>query len=497
MGFLVDWDGDTRTVTLSGDSDLIEITIGSNTFTANGQSIALEVPAQIIGGSTMLPLRAVLESVGYELDWDGSRQTVLITSAISAAQIFERVTIDQTWHNRRMAIGWGYNAMVDDNGRLWAWGENDRGQLGDGTRIERRRPTYIMSDVVSVHIQGRTTFAITSDGGLWGWGENLGSILSDEWSPPPFDAPTRLMDGVAHVTTASTNVLVLKTDGNLWGWGDAGVLGVEGSWIPISSPARILDNVTYITTSGTITGGGHIFFAIRGDNSLWAWGQNEFGQIGNDTIQSFIRYPVRVLDNVVSVSGGGSQHDSTFAIRGDGSLWAWGGNQNGRLGDGTTVNRFYPIHIMDDVAFVTHNRASTFAIKNDGSLWAWGNNSRGSVGDGTTTASHTPVHIMDNVAIVVSDGRNMPYSFAIRYDGSLWAWGYHGAGLGVGTRQGFFPITSPRQTMENVVGVNAGYNRGFALLSDGSVWAWGVNSNHGVIGDNSIEERLSPVQIFP
>ena len=169
---------------------------------------------------------------------------------------------------------------------------------------------------------------------------------------------------------------------------------------------------------------------ILDGGSLWAWGRNWDGELGDGT--TIDRHtPVHIMDDVVAVSAG-LRH--TLAITTDGSLWAWGWNADGRLGDGTTTNRRTPVHIMDDVVAVSAGWGHTLAITTDGSLWAWGWNEFGQLGDGTTIDRHTPVHIMDDVVAVSAGGFPSSHALAITTDGSLWAWGgnYFGQ-LGDGT----------------------------------------------------------------
>jgi alpha-tubulin suppressor-like RCC1 family protein len=215
------------------------------------------------------------------------------------------------------------------------------------------------------------------------------------------------------VTTSFRHSLAIRTDSSLWVWGDNedGQLG-DGTrtyWDngheinnDKQSPVKIMDDVT------DAAAGAFHSLAIKADRSLWAWGRNAVGQIGDGTITTFdeTEYPpwnwsvlednsklkpVKIMEDVVSVAAG---NNHSLAIKTDGSLWAWGANRNGQLGDGTTEDKVIPIKIMDDVAIIAAGGDQSFAIKADGSLWTWGWISGvGQLSDGTIAYESIPVKI--------------------------------------------------------------------------------------------------------
>ena len=144
----------------------------------------------------------------------------------------------------------------------------------------------------------------------------------------------------------------------------------------------------------TISGGWDVSVFIDNDNSLWAWGDNRHGLLGNGTTTGSHRL-VHVMDNVISVSAWGWH---TMAIKTDGSLWAWGTNWGGQLGDGTSINRRSPVHIMDNVIAVSAGYAHTLALQADGSLWAWGA-LRGQLGGDTIRNHYLPIKVIDNIML--------------------------------------------------------------------------------------------------
>jgi hypothetical protein len=178
-----------------------------------------------------------------------------------------------------------------------------------------------------------------------------------------------------------------------------------------------------------------------------------------------------------------------MAIKADGSLWAWGRNWRGQLGNGETSMQNVPVRIMDDVTFISAGESHTMAIKSDDSLWAWGGNWASQLGDGTTTDRRTPVLITDRV-LTVSSGT--AHTMAVKLDGSLWVWGMNDAGqLGDGTTTN---RRSPVRIMEGVAYASAGETHSMAIRNDGSLWAWGSNYL-GQLGDRTLNNRLSPVRI--
>ncbi len=336
-------------------------------------------------------------------------------------------------------------------GSPWAWGWNNYGQIGDGTTIQSVSPVQVQA---------------------------IGS-------------------GVTAVAAGGYHNLALKSDGSLWAWGlnSNGQLG-SGTTTNLYNPAQIMGPGSGVT--GIAAGASHTL-ATKSDGSLWAWGYNYHGQLGDGTTTGS-NTPVQIMppgSGATGVAGGGSH---SLALKSDGSLWAWGLNNYGQLGDGTTTNLHTPVQIMgagSGIIAIAAGAYHSLAIKSDGSLWAWGYNYWGQVGDATNTQSNTPVQIMVPGSGVTAIAAGYYHSLAVKSDGSLWAWGLNNYGqLGDGTTTGRNAPTQIMPPGSGLTAVAAGANHTLAAKSDGSLWASGSNG-YGQLGDGTTANHSSPVQIIP
>jgi len=174
---------------------------------------------------------------------------------------------------------------------------------------------------------------------------------------------------------------------------------------------------------------------LKKDGTLWAWGMNSQGQVGNGTYEDQTS-PVQIgIDMDWTSIASGDCH--TVALKKDGTLWAWGDNSDGQLGDGTKNRKNSPVKIGTDTnwASIAAGYCFTLALKSDGTLWAWGRNESGELGDGTTEGKTSPSKIgTDKDWLLIAAGSTRSHSLALKKDGSLWVWGNNESGqLGDGT----------------------------------------------------------------
>jgi alpha-tubulin suppressor-like RCC1 family protein len=330
---------------------------------------------------------------------------------------------------------------------LYAWGLNTNGQLGQNNVISRSSPVQV--------------------GALTNW---------------------------AQVSQGDQTTVSIKTDGTLWAWGsnEDGQIG-NNVVASFSSPVQVgsLTNWRQVSNKG-----GLHTAAVKTDNTLWTWGRNSSGQLGQNTGTLAARSsPVQVgaLTNWQEVSAG---RYNTAAITTDNKLYVWGRNQtDGAVGDNTVIDRSSPVQIgsLTDWSYVSCGNKWTLSLKTNGTIWAWGSNNIGQIGDNTTVSKSSPVQIgaLTNWASI-SAGDDSAAS--IKINGTLWLWGNNYTGcLGDGTTVN---RSSPVQVgaLTNWAQVSAGNLDTACITTAGTLFTWGWNP-FGQLGQNNTISRSSPVQV--
>ncbi len=331
---------------------------------------------------------------------------------------------------------------------IWSWGYGDFGQLGNNSNFNEYEP-FSMSNLLnwqSINIGSYSTFLIKTDGTLWGTGNNI-----------------------------------------------YGSLGINSS----------VSNVTNLTQIGTATnwkqvsGSFGFTVATKTDNTLWGWGQNNEYQMGNGTCCADRLSPGQIgTDTDWKLAITCTSVGAGLALKTNGTLWGWGGNAGGLLGESNISSRPYPTQIGTDSNWekLSTGAAHALALKTDGTLWAWGVGVNGQTGDTLppTFFRSSPRQVGTDTWIYIACG--FQSSFGIKSDGTLWGWGRNDAGqLGDGTTvERRLPVQIG--TDSDWVAVAAGYQHGVALKSNGALYTWGTNEV-GQLGNGSTTPQPLPTYI--
>jgi alpha-tubulin suppressor-like RCC1 family protein len=314
---------------------------------------------------------------------------------------------------------------------LYAWGENNRGQIGNKLQTNSSSPiqigtglewseTYVKSISNGIYFTALTK----TNGTLWVWGDNTHSNLgtSDTVSR---SSPTQVgtSNNWAMVKCGVRFMVGVKKDGTLWTWGRAlnGYLGSNQTSTNRNSPTQVGIDRGWWGTEETLSAAHHVG-AIKGDGTLWMWGVNTRGQVGDGTnLNRSSPVQIGFADRWSQVSCGASATDNnatnthTAAIRRDGTLWLWGENYRGCLGDNTKINKNSPVQVLGGGtwSYVSCGYQNTIAIKSDGTVWGWGRNDNGRLGIGNN------INVSSPVQITASTWQSGFDKFSTRFDSSF------------------------------------------------------------------------------
>lgn len=272
------------------------------------------------------------------------------------------------------------------------------------------------------------------------------------------------------ISASLKHTIALKDDGTVWAWGanSSGQLGNGTTTNSIMAvPVSHLTGVSYISTNTNHS------LALKSDGTVWAWGSNNYGELGDSIIRSSLT-PVQVigLSEIISVAAG-TNH--SVALKSDGTVWTWGRN----VGDGTNETRYTPVEVNDisDIVAIAAGSGHTLALKSDGAVWAWGENGKGQLGDGTTENKLSPVQVWSGLSDVAKIKAQEECSLAFKADGTLWVWGSQAEqklGFGI-SASSTVPLKIP--DISDVMDAVCLVDFMMIIKSDGTVWGLGQNGS--------------------
>ncbi|MEW9698592.1 S-layer homology domain-containing protein [Paenibacillus sp. SI8] len=529
-----------------------------------------------INGLTNIKAIAVGQSHSLALKDDG---TVWAWGENTFGQLGDGTTVDRNspvqvadlTHVTAISAGNYHSVAIKDDGTAWSWGDNTYGQLGDSTSDSKTKPVQVKGNIESVKAIAAGayhTLAIDQDGVVWAWGDNyfgeLGygydqnrlntpiMVTSSYWHITQIAAgydysmalkedgtvltwglmvsdPSSMynasmntssqeqtlpllvtgLENVTQISAGASHAVALKKDGSVYAWGDnaSGQLGVGTAYDGRTWNQTFPDHVDGLPEIAHIGTGTNFSFAIGKDDSLWAWGNNSYNQLGDKTLTnqpSPVQTQVNEWLNPPAVKPGegtviikspktlplSTGENDTFAIKNN-RLYGWGSNTFGQLGVGSNSSQTAPQQVnVDQAAAVEAGDAHTVAVKQDGTLWTWGQNFFGQLGDGTTNARTTPAQVPSLTGVVaVAAGSN--HTVALLNNGSVWSFGDNTYGQLGHDRTA---ATNQIVQLSDIVAVAAGSNFSLALQNTGKIWAWGDNTS-GQLGDGTVASKQQPVEI--
>jgi len=529
-------------------------------------------PPKVVGGLENVIAIDTYESHALALEGDG---TVWAWGYNNSGQLGDGTNIDSDTPVQvqnltdavAIAAGEDFSLALRNDGTVWSWGDNTFAQLGYEPKVNSNVPVQIKSltDIAALSAGYESAFAIGKDGSLWSWGDNSHNILGVAASNNEISTPVRVsaLTDVVSAAFGDYAAFAVTDDGSVWAWGSnasaqlgtgnttdsivpvrvVGAVGVGNLNLSAKPPSGPTSSIEF-TTNPMLSSGVGLSMALSSDGTVFAWGDDNFGSLGNGTSYQISEpnrstVPARVsrLADIMAISTD-SKGQLALALGSDGTVWAWGNNASGGLGQMILDNSAIPVQVpgltgvlavvagasfslalkddgtvwtwgdvstelgrdavttdgtpiqvpgLPSITAVSVNEVFALALADDGTVWAWGDNGHGQLGNGTKTASHMPVRVtnLNNVkAISVGSGTYNPFALALKSDGTVWAWGGDFSGtLGNGSLDdSTVPIQVPN--LKNITAIAAGYHNSLALDKDGKVWAWGENQM-GELGNGS------------
>ena len=256
----------------------------------------------------------------------------------------------------------------------------------------------------------------------------------------------------------------------------------------------LFGRVSAASAGPAVAAGSSHVVVLTDSGTVWAWGYNAYGQLGDGTTFTRVTPTSIAITGITAIAAGGQ---STYALKTDGTIWAWGMNSSGQLGDGTTTNRTSPVAVssLSSIIAIAAGGNHAMALKSDGTVWAWGWNVYGQIGDNSTTNRTTPVQVSTLGTSVQAIGAADTHSHATKTDGTVWAWGHNQlseAGDGTTTSPRKVPVQTG--SLSSMTRVDAGGSNGFAWDASNALKAWGWNGE-GELGDGTTTNRANPVSI--
>ena len=417
---------------------------------------------------------------------------------------------------KSVASGASHVAAIKTDGTLWTWGNAVYGQLGNGPIARKPTPVTTFAggsnwenasgseDLYTINASTEHSAAIKNDGTLWVWGRNVNGQLGNANTSGGISTPITTFAGGTNwkqISSSSSHRVAIKTDGTLWIWGSQtfGVLGNRATATNVSTPITTFAGGNDWKQSSA---GSQHTVAIKTDGTLWTWGSASGGILGNATTSVNRSTPLTTFAGGINWKQVSATANHTAAIKTDGTLWVWGNNVNGGLGNATTVNMSTPVTTFaggTNWKQVDVGPRYTTAIKTDGTLWTWGYAYPGKLGNGLTTGNiSTPITTFAGGSNWKQVSAGIYNTSAIKTDGTLWTWGYGFYGALGDANTTFHLVSTPITTFAGGTDWSevSSNDHVLALKKNGQLYVWGRNSFGLMLGTADSDTRFTPITTF-
>ena len=342
--------------------------------------------------------------------------------------------------------------FIDKNSNVWGWGDVYNDSLIVFSAGYFYSPTQLtnISDVKVVSTSRGHTQFLKNDGTVWGWGVRYEGLLGDGYydnynhgGPSYVTDPVQAtgLNNVKDVSAGEFISLAVKTDGTVWQWGTL-------SWDRPSLSHTIPNQRPNITNVEAVAAGRVGTWVLKTDGTVW---QLDPDKEYDNVFQWPTPYQIPNLNNIIAISIDSYNYASYSglysALRADGTVWSWGKNDAGQLGNGTTIDSSIPVQAigLSDVMAIDTSGGHVLAVKNDGTLWSWGHNSNGELGFGNTQNQYlTPTQI-PSIRNVATMAAGETYSLALLEDCTLWSWGTGNIGQLADNDSSTHTVTTPQR----------------------------------------------------
>ncbi|MCL4439642.1 MAG: Ig-like domain-containing protein [Firmicutes bacterium] len=342
--------------------------------------------------------------------------------------------------NEVKSISAGYNFFIalKNDGTVWTWGSNTYGQLGNGTTADSATPVQVsgpggvgyLTNIVVVSNSDNWSIALKDDGTVWAWGRNIfGQLGNNTFTNSSYPVQVSQLQNIVAISAGGGFNLALRSDGTVWAWGydmnyELGI-GVTSSGVNKPVQVKAPSGSGYLTNVVSIAAGSYTSYALKTDGTVWSWGANNAGGLGNAPLSTgWSPYPGQVkgpnavgyLTGVVAISAG---KDQVFALMPDGTVWGWGRNYDFELANPVYGLSLYPVRVeqydgttysnLTGITAIAAGASVSVALKSDGTVVEWGRKN---------TTYPNPVAGLQNIVAVASG----PASMALDANGKIYTW---------------------------------------------------------------------------